>query len=166
MTDPQLLEQAKAVFSTICQTFDDCKWDYRKNTEELSIEIHFTGGCMPLAILVRVDAEQGAVTVSSKLPFDVPPEVRAEVGVAVNTINTRLHNGCFRYHLTTGEIHWWLTCSFLGCVFGSETVRYAIGIACETMEIFNIALLAMTQGALTLEQFLAEMDDQGGSNDG
>lgn len=161
MADPQLLEQAKAVFSNICQTFDDCKWDYRKNTEELSIEIHFTGGCMPLAILVRVDAEQGAVTVSSKLPFDVPPEVRTEVGVAINTINTRLGNGCFRYHLPTGEINWWLTGSFLGCVYGRETLLYAIAIACEAMERFNLKLLAMTQGELTLRQFL---EDMGGAN--
>ena len=155
MAEQKSLEQAQAVFATLCRALDAHEWQYQKDEEGLCIECSARGDDLPMEITVKVDAERMVIRLISHMPFVIQEDKRLDVAIAVSSINNMLVDGSFDYDITSGQIFYRMTNSFLESEIGEEVFLYMIFCSCQMIDEYNDKFLMLAKGMLSLEQFLA-----------
>lgn len=155
MAEQKSLEQAQAVFATLCRALDAREWHYQKDEEGLCIECGARGDDLPMEITVKVDAERMVIRLISHMPFVIQEDKRLDVAIAVSSINNMLVDGSFDYDITSGQIFYRMTSSFLESEIGEEVFLYMIFCSCQIIDEYNDKFLMLAKGMLSLEQFLA-----------
>ena len=158
MVDTNNLEQAKAMFATLCRTLDNHDWNYQKDEEKLTIECAAQGDDLPMEFNIKVDADRTLVFLFSSLPFVIQEDKRLDVAIAVSAINNLLVDGCFDYNITDGRMFFRMTNSFIDSKLSEEVFAYMIFCACHTIDEYNDKLLMLAKGMLSIEQFLSSLN--------
>ena len=86
MAEQKYLEQAKATYATLCQAFDNHKWHYEKDEEELTITCEAQSDDLPMEVTVRVDHERRAALLLSLVPFVIEEDKHIDKSIAVSVI--------------------------------------------------------------------------------
>lgn len=154
------LEQAKAVFAALCHALDRHEWRYKKDEGKLSIKCGAQGDDLPMDITVEVDADRMLVMLISHMPFVIQEDKRIEAAVAVSAVNNALADGCFDYDVTSGDIFFRMTNSFIDSLLGEDVFSYMLFCSCKTIDEFNDKFLMLGKGLLSVEQFLSTLANQ------
>lgn len=157
MAELKNLEQAKAVFSTLCQALDNHDWRYKKDAEKLVVECGARGDDLPMDITVKVDVDRMLVLLLSHLPYVVQEDKRLDIAIAVSAINNVLVDGCFDYDLASGHMFFRMTNSFIESTIGEEVFSYMLFCSCQTIDEYNDKFLMLAKGMLSIEQFLSSL---------
>lgn len=155
MADGKNLEQASAVFETLCQTLDGHQWHYEKDENGLGIECGAQGDDLPMKLSIKVDADRNLVLLISHIPFVIPEEKRLDLAVAVSIVNNRLVDGCFDYDVKSGHMFFRMTNSYMESVLGSDLFTYMLFCSCQTIDEYNDKFLMLSKGMMSLEQFIS-----------
>lgn len=157
MAEQNKLEEAKVVYSTLCQALDKHDWYYKKDEEKLSIECGAQGDDLPMEITVKVDADRMLVLLISHMPFVIQEDKRLDVAIAVSAINNVLVDGCFDYDVSSGHMFFRMTNSFIESKISEEVIAYMLFCSCQTIDEYNDKFLILAKGMISIEQFLATL---------
>lgn len=157
MAELKNLEQAKAVFVTLCHTLDKYEWRYKKNDEKMSVECGAQGDDLPMELTVNVDADRMLIMLISHLPFVIQEDKRLDVAIAVSAINNALVDGCFDYDVASGNMFFRMTNSFHESILGEAVFAYMLFASCQTIDEYNDKFLMLAKGVLSIEQFLSTL---------
>lgn len=159
MADQVNLTLAKETFNTLCQAFDNNKLHYEKDEEKMIIECRAQGDDLPIELTVSVDAERMLVLLISRLPFVIQEDKRLDVAIAVSAINNLLADGCFDYNVATGNMFFRMTNSFLESKMGEAVFSYLLFGSFKIIDAYNDKLLMLAKGVVSVEQFLASLEN-------
>ena len=154
MAEQKYLEQAKAVFATLCQTLEKNDWHYKKDDEKLSIECGARGDDLPMELNINVDADRRLIILMSHMPFVIQEDKRLDVAICVSALNNILVDGCFDYDVTSGHMFYRMTNSFIESQISSEVIAYMLFCSCQTIDEYNDKFLMIGKGMVSIEQFL------------
>ncbi|MCR4645542.1 MAG: YbjN domain-containing protein [Oscillospiraceae bacterium] len=161
MNDEQM-KMAKNVYDTICRMFDSLEYHYDCHEEELAVHCTVQGDDLPMDIVLIVHAERELVTLLSPMPFPVPEERRMDMALAVNIANYGMVDGSFDFDLSSGEIRFRMTTSYIESILSEPLFQYMLACAAQTVDEYNDRFFMITKGMLSLEQFVemeADIDD-------
>lgn len=159
MADEKDLMQALEVYKTLCEALDDKGWRYKKNEEKLEIECGVQGEDLPMDIRVWANPDRGIITLLSHMPFVVPQDKRLDAAVAVSVANNILVDGCFDYDIKDGHLFFRMTNSFRESRIGKDLLDYMILCSLQTIDDFNDKFLMLSKGLMSIDQFLATIND-------
>lgn len=132
------------------------KYKVLEQTDERTrIRLHFTGSDLPITIYVILRTDRQIASVFSALPITVPEEKRSEIALAVAAANHGLIDGSFDYNTETGEIRFRLTSCYIESVLSEALFTYLMFVSAETIDRFNDRFAALSEGSMTLDEFLA-----------
>lgn len=154
MADLMDLENAKAVFQTLCQMLDKDDWHYKKDEEKLYVNCGARGEDLPMELDIHVDAERMMVILLSHMPFDIQEDRRLEVAIGITAINDHLVHGCFDFNVNNGNLLFRMANSFMDSKMGEDAMHYLVYCACQTIDEYNDKLMMLAKGILPIEQFL------------
>ena len=151
------LEQARSTFATLCRSMENNNWPYEKDEEELTIHCAAQWEDLPMEVTVKVDDERSLVLLFSHLPFVVSEDKRLEMAIAISAINNDIVDGSFDYDVTSGNIVFRLTNSFIESKISADVFTYMLACSFCTVDEFNDKLLMLSKGVLSLEQFISTL---------
>lgn len=154
MADDKQLKQARAAFRTLCEMLDEKDWHYKKDEEHLLIGCGAQGDDLPMEIRIEVDAERSLVILLSNMPFQIPPEKRNALAVAVSAANYKIVDGSFDYNYLDGTILFRLTSSFMDSLVGKEMFEYLLYVSCFTIDRYNDKFLMIAKSDMSNEEIL------------
>ena len=154
MAEEKNLALAKATYETLCQTLNDHEWHYEKDDEKLLIECVARGDDLPIELMIQVDVERMLILLVSHLPFTTAEDKRLEMAIAVSSVNNSIVDGSFDYDVTTGQMFFRMTNSFLDSSIGKDLFTYMLMCSCQTVDEYNDKFLMLAKGMISIEQFL------------
>lgn len=157
MSEQKNLEQAKVTFDTLCRALEKQEWDYKKYEDKFVIECGAQGADLPMKITVEVNPKNLLVILLSRLPFVIQEDKRLDVAVAVSAINNALVDGCFDYDISTGNIYFRMSNSFIDSKIGEEVFIYMLICSCQTIDEYNDKILMLAKGMLSIEQLVSKI---------
>lgn len=119
------------------------------------VRIHFKGNDLPMTLHIILRTDKQIASVLSAIPFRIPEEHLQTAATAVAVANHGLIDGSFDLNLSNGNIVFRLTSCFLGSVLSEQLFSYLMFVSAETIDRYNDRFLALNNGEMTLEQFLA-----------
>ena len=150
------ISSAKNTFATLCSMLDNNEWKYEKDEENLCIDCGAQGEDLPIPIKIRIDAERQIILLLSLIPFSVNEDKRMETAVAVSIVNNLLVDGSFDYDITTGDLYFRMTNSFIDSDISEEAFKYMLYCSCMTIDEYNDKFLMLSKGLLPLDSFLKD----------
>lgn len=153
------LEQAKITFEALCHALDNNDWHYNKDEENLSITCGAQGEDLPMEIKIKIDLDRMLVLLFSFMPFDIQEDKRIDAAIAVSAINNALVDGSFDYDISSGSIYFRMSNSFIDSKLGEEVFLYMLYCSCQTIDEYNDKFLMLSKGILSVEQFIASLND-------
>lgn len=156
--DPNRIENTQKNAAVLTAMLDHRKLKYtvKEQTDARThIRIHFAGEDMPMTLHIILRTDKQIASVISVLPFAVDEARRNEAAVAVAAVNHGLIDGSFDLSLKTGEIRFRLTSCYIGSVLSEALFTYLMFVSAETIDRYNDRFLALNNGEMTLDQFLA-----------
>ena len=141
-------------YKTLCGTLDKMNWKYTRHDDARKIITSAIGEDLTIALHFFVDAERQVMYVKSPLTFKIAEDRRDEVGKALHSANYSMLNGCFEYDAVNGFVAFRLVIPFEGCEVSQEMCKYMVMLTCQMVDKFNDKILALSEGRMTLQQFL------------
>lgn len=142
--------------------FDSFDWKYQ--THEIKegtyvLETGTKGDDFDIHIYINFDGERKLIYISSPLPFQIAPEKRAEVSLAINVINYSLCEGSFDYDLEDGSISYRLTQSLRGDIeINNELCEHLFRLVLFTVENYNDKIFMVSKGKMSLKDLKKDID--------
>ncbi len=156
MSDDKMI-QAQKVYNNLCKAIDNRGWKYKKDEPELVVYFGVNGDDIPMDFILVVDAKRQLIRVMSPLPFNMAENKRVEGALATCVASYSMVDGSFDYDLTDGKIVFRMTASFLDSEIGEDLFQYLISCSCAMVDRYNDKFLAINNGTISVEQFIAEM---------
>lgn len=147
-------KMAKNVFDTICRMFDALEYHYDCHEEELAVRCTVQGDDLPMDIVLIVHADRQLVTLLSPMPFPVPEQRRLDMALAVTVANYGMVDGSFDFDLSSGEIRFRMTTSYIESLLGEAVFKYMLACAAQTIDAYNDRFFMLSKGMLSVEQFI------------
>ena len=156
--DPSRIENMKQNAEILRSMLDRRKLKYtveEQTDARTHIRIHFSGEDIPMTLHIILRTDKQIASVFSVMPFRIPEAHRKDAAVAAAAANHGLIDGSFDLNLSNGEIRFRLTSCFLGSVLSEQLFSYLMFVSAETVDRYNDRFLALNNGEMSLEQFLA-----------
>ena len=141
-------------YRCLCGTLDKMNWKYTRQDDARKITTSAVGKDLTIALNFFVDAERQVMYVKSPLPFTIAEKRRDEVEKALHAANYSMLNGCFEYNDKNGYVAFRIVIPFEGCEVSQEMCKYMVALTCQMVDKFNDKILALSEGRMTLKQFL------------
>jgi len=145
---------AKIIYNGVKDTLDNMGWTYDEYESELKIVTGAGGKDISIDIGIYVDAEKHIVTVLSRLPIDVPKDLRIDLSFAVSLINDHIVDGSFDYNVLDGSICFRTVVAYHDCSLSNEVFNYMIYITCRTVDDYNGMLNKLSRSEITVSEFV------------
>ena len=153
---PMNNKQAKRCFNTITQALDEMGWKYTADENTLSVKYDAYGEDLISSYILTIDAEKETLNLTCSLPYRAPRNDRGDFAKAVALANSRFYNGSFEFNPNTRSVLYRMTTFIKGGMEPTtETIKYMIDTACDTVDKYNDKFLAVGKGYLTLDQFIS-----------
>ena len=149
-------DQARAAYSTLCQTLDNMKWNYKKEEKNGSFNVYTrvngkNGIVMKLNI--AVEPERSVMYIKSPLDFiKVPPERRDNVAIAITRINWTMLDGCFEMNCADRLVNFKMVKPFMDSTLGTESIETMIVLVCQMVDAYNTYILDVSSGRMTIAE--------------
>ena len=144
---------AKEVYKGLCEALDEMEWKYHNDDEKFIVTFGVNGDDIPMNFVVLVDVERQLLRVMSMMTFEIPTEKRVEISALLSMINYKLAMGCFDLNIGTGEIIFKFNTCFRECLISTELIQMMIMVACNTIDMYNDQIKAVSDGNMTLGEF-------------
>ncbi len=154
MASAKELKLAKEAYATLCKEFDKNGWRYKKNEENLTVNLGFNGEDIPMDFVIECDAERQIVSLLSFMPYKINEDKIVEAAIATCHANYKMLDGSFDLRLSDGTIVFRLTSSFRESLIGGELFKYMLSCAVYTVDRYNDQFLMLNKGNLSLEDFI------------
>lgn len=152
--------QEKTMFQKLCDYLEQDNWPYELFQEKY-IKVKAQGEDLPITLLVAIDDRLGEMRVASCLPFDVLSNERmADLCVAVAAVNLRLPVGNFICDFTNGRVTFLVNYFYGDCEFDPALYTVIFHDTCAIVDDFNLLLMMLGQGKLSLAEFLKKVCDE------
>lgn len=148
------MDRALEVYNDIIDMLDSREWKYDRFDEDLVIKSGIKGEDLPVEFLLFVKPKNQVVQFISKLPFNVPDDMRIDLAVAVNVANYGLVDGSFDYDIKDGDIRYRLTSSYRDSQLGPDLFEYMIMCGASTVDSYNDKFFALCKGFMTINDFI------------
>ena len=152
MSDVKNLEQATAVFRSVCNVLDGYEWKYDADTDKLTIRLKLSGDDLPMDFVIRVLEKQQVISILSFMPTNMPEDKRIGGAIATTIVTNKLADGSFDYDFMENTVTFRITASFLDSLISEELVDYLIRTACSTVDEYNHHFDALAKGTMTLDE--------------
>lgn len=146
------MEMAKNVYESVCSALDGMNIKYNKIEKDLVILFGHRGEDMNHDLLMVVNAQQEAIQLIEKLPFEIDPAKSNEVASAVCLANENLLTGGFRYDLES-TLTYKVTQLYSGSLIGEETIKRMLLALVFTVEDYDDKFMALNKGYLKVSDF-------------
>lgn len=156
MAEKDNLKSAKTTYETLCKALDHNDFHYKKDEENLIIELVAQGEDLPIEIRVAVEQQPMLIVLTSHLPVVIPEDKRLDTAVAISVINYNLVDGSFDFDIKSGHLFFRMSNSFRESLVGEDLFMYMVLVSCKTIDDFNDKLLMLSKGMMTLEQFVKD----------
>ena len=153
------MKTAQDVFASICRMFDGLGWRYERHDSDLAVKCTVNGDDLPMDIVLIVHAERQLVTLLSPMPFPVPEERRRDMALAVTVANYGTVDGSFDFDLSTGEIRFRMTTSYIESSLSEAVFMYMTTCAAQVIDVYNDRFFMLSKGMLSVERFI-EMEKE------
>lgn len=154
---PDNTNAAQQVYDTVCELLTEEKWHFTPDPETLMIKTGAVGDDLPMEMFIDVNKERDLMLIISPLPFVIPEDKRIDFAIAVCAVNDSFISGGFDYDIGDGHLMFRLPCSFCGCPMSKNAALQLLLVACNTVDEYNDKFLALATGAVSLEEFLADV---------
>jgi len=148
------LTKAKKVFATLCAALDSIDWHYDKDEDDLTIESGARGDDLPMDVNFKINSERQISILFSKLPYKIEESQRLALALAVAKVNNAMVDGFFDYDITTGNIYFKLTSSFVDCEVSEELFLYMLRLSLAMIDEYNDKFLMLSKGVISITDFL------------
>ena len=152
------MKKANAVYSTVIKAFKELDWTYDEYKDDLVVVSGVKSEDLPIKFMIHIYAENQVIRLLSTLPFDVTEDKRIDLAIAVNHVNCQIIDGSFDYDIQKGEISFRMTSSYMDSVISTELIKYMISIAAGTIDQYNDKLYFISEGKLSIREFMDEND--------
>lgn len=160
MAEAEKTEQAKAVYTTLCDFFDGHKWKFRKDDEQMKIGGEASGEKGTYSFYFQVNSESTLVRLILFLPFDVPKEKSIEYAAMITALNSLLAAGCFALDAQRELAFFRITNSFCDSRIDTQVYLQMLRNALETVDMIADKLAAFVAGKLDMEQLLTALAEE------
>lgn len=154
MADEKLLNQARAVYNTLCQMLDGNGWHYDRDDQKFTISCSARGDDLSMEINIEIDAERRLVLLFSPMPFVVGEDRRIPLAVATSVVNYKLVDGSFDYNIENGKILFRMTSSYRDSLIGKDLLEYMLFVSCRTIDDYNDKFLAIAKNDMSTEEII------------
>ena len=148
------LTAAKIMYNRVKEALDNMGWTYDENESKLNITTGAGGKDLNIDIDIYVEAKKHIATVLSRLPIDVPEDLRIDLSLAISLINNQLVDGSFDYDTSEGILYYRTTAAYHDCILSSEVFEYMIYIACRTVDDYNGMLNKLSKSEISMSEFI------------
>lgn len=160
---PQRMEQSRKNFNVLITMLEQKQLKYviEENRQDFAhVRIRFTGEDLPMDLHLLFRPERQMVSLYSPMPFSVPAGRSADMAVAVAAVNHRLADGSFDFDYSAGALRFRLTVAFMETTLSAALFDYMIYVAADTIDRYNDRFLALSEGSVTLMDFLHPNEKQ------
>lgn len=147
------LNEAKVVYSTLCSTLDNMKWNYNREEDKLIVRTSAVGDDLSMKLYIKVDADRSVMYLKSGMPFSVPKEKIDDMMQAVIVANWAMLNGSFEMDRSDGYTAFKVVIPFMESLISEKVCKYMIDMSCRMIDIFNDKFLAVVENRMTLAEF-------------
>lgn len=154
------IDQAKAMYGTLCETLDKMQWSYNKeeNDDNFAVFTSARGDDLVIKLAIRIDVNRQVMFLKSPLPFQVPRNLRDTVARALIRANWTMLNGSFEMDLADGYVGFKMVIPYMDSMISTEVCRYMILLSCRMTDKFNDKIKDVVDGKMTEEQFVRFID--------
>lgn len=149
-------EHSVKTFQTLCNMLDNNDWHYQKHEDDLVITCGAQGDDLPMEIIIRIDVGRQIVLLLSEIPFTVEVDKRMETAVAVSIVNNRLVDGCFDFDISSGDLFFRMTSSFVASEISEDVFKYMLYCSCIAIDEYNDKFLMLSKGMISIESFMKD----------
>lgn len=153
--DERKLNEAKAMYKTLCSTLDNMKWNYNKEEEKLIVRTSAVGDDLTMKLYIKVDSDRSVMYLKSGMPFSVPADKISDMMQAVIIANWAMLNGSFEMDRSDGYTAFKVVIPFMESLISERVCKYMIDMSCRMIDIFNDKFLAVVENRMTLAEFEA-----------
>jgi hypothetical protein len=144
-------------YGCVTLTLEARNLKFEKYDDELVVRCGFDTDTFPLDLTIYTLAEEEAILILSKLPFEFPEERGLECAFAVSAINCNLKQGSFDYNFIDREIRFRLSTSYCGTDVHLDLCNHLINYSAQTIKKYSDLLYLLATEALTFEQFMMQV---------
>lgn len=145
--------KAMRVFATIVASMDEQNLKYKRDDENLRVDLTFTTDDLDVALRFFVDENRQLVRLLSFLPGHFPEDKRVEGAVATCIANHGMVDGSFDYDFSDGEIVFKLVNSYRDSEISTEVVAYMLRVALGMVDQYNDRFYDLARGKMTIKEF-------------
>lgn len=157
MAEPEKLEQAKAVYTELCNFFDGRKWKCRKDDGQMKLGGDVNGDTETYSFYFQVSPESALVRLILFMPFDVPQEKSTEYAAVITALNSLLAAGCFALDAQRELAFFRISNSFCDSRIDTEVYLRMLMSALGTVDTLAVKLAAFVAGKLGMEELLTAL---------
>ncbi len=154
---PQRMEHSRKNFNILITMLEQKQLKYviEENRPDFAhVRIRFTGEDLPMDLHLLFRAERQMVSLYSPMPFTVPAGRSSDMAIAVAAANQGLADGSFDFDCNAGTLRFRLTAAFMDTTLSAALFDYMIYVAADTIDRYNDRFLALSEGSMTLMDFL------------
>ena len=160
MADDNKSTLAYETYQTLLRAIELTEWKCTRHDEDLTITFGVSGDDLDMDFIVKVDAERQLVRLLSQLPVNfVTGGKLMEGAIATSVANYSLADGSFDYDILKGNVYFRMTTSYRSSVISPDALRYMINCAAYTVDKFNDQLLLVSNGAMSISEFIEKFDN-------
>ncbi len=148
------INEARAVFDTICRTMDNIKISCEKDEEKLSVFGTIGGEDIPVRFIMKANPNNSTISFFSFLPFKTDASKRVDMAMAVSVANFGLANGSFDYNIKDGTIIFRIGVPMLGLEITEKFITHMFILGVKTTDKYNEKFLQISLGSLDFQTFL------------
>lgn len=154
---PQRMEHSRKNFNVLIAMLEQKQLKYviEENRQDFAhVRIRFTGEDLPMDLHLLFRPERQMVSLYSPMPFTVPAGRNGDMAIAVAATNHGLADGSFDFDYNAGALRFRLTAAFMETTLSAALFEYMIYVAADTIDRYNDRFLALSDGSITLMDFL------------
>lgn len=158
--DPRKLNEAKAMYNTLCSSLDKKNWKYSKEEENLIVRTSAVGDDLTMKLYIKVDASRSVMYLKSGIPFSSPvPQTKIfDLTQAVIIANWAMLNGSFEMDRKDGYVAFKVVIPFMESIISERVCKYMIDMSCDMIDKFNDKFVAIAENRMTIDEFQAFAD--------
>lgn len=145
---------ARQTYRTLLSAIEANEWVCSHNDAQLALNFGVHGDDLDMEFYVLVDAERQIVRLISRLPFKFPGNKIYEGAIATGVANYALVDGNFDFDITSGDVIFRMTTSFLSSVVSKDAFINLVNYAAWAVDRFNDKLFMVSNGMMSLDDFI------------
>ena len=128
------MQNTESLLIKVKESFDSAKWQFREVPEKKVIESEFEAHHAKIPLHVQAFDELGAISVVSRLSFNVNPAIQAPINEALMRTNITLNIGNFETNPENGEVFFRITNVFSNGQCDTEVIGSLVRTAIVEMD--------------------------------